>query len=221
MPDLHAAQMALRSHALGLAVCTTGAATLGTTADAYTRTSGSFLSDGFAVGMEVTASGFTPSGNDGAATVTQVTAQRLRVNRALDAAVAAASRTIVVELPASRAWENVGFDPVDGVPWVEEQFIPGPNFLATLGPNAEVESRPMYSIRVHVEEGKGIGAARRYADALIARFPMREAITTSDGVVVRVRSDTGPFVGQLQRSQAGFVVVPVTIPLRMRTVNTI
>jgi hypothetical protein len=205
---------------MGLTVCTTGETSLGTTADAYTRTAGSFLSDGFAVGMEVTASGFATSASNGIARVIQVTPLRLRIDRALDAGPPTSGRIVRVGLPSSRAWENVSFAPCDGVPWVEEQFIPGPNFLATLGPNAEVESRPMYALRVHVPEGKGIGAARRYADAILGRFPMRSTIAAGD-VILRVRSDTGPYVGQLQRSQAGFVVVPVTIPLRMRTVNTI
>lgn len=220
MPDSHDVQLALRAHALGLTVCTTGSATLGATAGGYTRSTGSFLADGFAAGMEITASGFPTAPNNGTAVVTQVTAQRLRVSRAVDAMPPAAGRTISVGLPSSRAWENMNFTPVEGVPWVEEQFVPGPNFLATLGPGAEAESRPMYGIRVHVIEGKGIGAARRYADALIRRFPMRGEIPVGSSVI-RIRGDTGPFVGQLQRSQAGFVVVPVTIPLRLRATNTI
>lgn len=220
MPDSRAVHLALRAHALTLVVCTTGETTLGATADGYTRGTGSFIDDGFAAGMEITASGFPTTPTNGTAVVTRVSSKRLRVSRAIDATPTSSGRTITAALPSSWAWENLRFAPTEGVPWVEEHFVPGPSFLATLGPGGEIESRPMYVIRVHVAEGAGIGAPRRYADALLKHFPMRGVVTMGSGIL-RIRGDTGPFVGQLQRSQPGFIVVPVTIPLRLRATNTI
>jgi hypothetical protein len=37
----------------------------------------------------------------------------------------------------------------------------------------------------------------------------------------RVRTDTGPFRGQILRRRAGFVSVPVTIPLEVWSANTL
>lgn len=53
---------------------TTGTTTISATATGYSRASGSFLTDGFAVGQTVTASGFVGSGFNGKSIVTAVTA---------------------------------------------------------------------------------------------------------------------------------------------------
>jgi hypothetical protein len=57
--------------------------------------------------------------------------------------------------------------------------------------------------------------------ALRALFAPRTAIPLANGDVLRVRSDTGPYAGQLQQSQPGFAVQPFTIPLRIRSFNVI
>jgi hypothetical protein len=82
---------------------TTGSATLAATTAGYTRTTGSFVTDGFFIGMPVSASGFTQSANNGASTVTNVTATTLTVAKApaTVAEDAAAGRTV------SRAAANV------------------------------------------------------------------------------------------------------------------
>lgn len=61
---------------------TTGVAAMGVATGStggFTRTVGSFLADGFAVGHSVTTSGFFDSSNNGTFTVTNVTAGQLRV----------------------------------------------------------------------------------------------------------------------------------------------
>lgn len=75
----------------------TGAAALGASTAGYTRTVGSFLADGFAVGHSVTASGFIDSANNGTSTVTAVTATLLTVTKTPQtvAEAEAPARTIV------------------------------------------------------------------------------------------------------------------------------
>src|SRR4051812_43202806 len=64
MVDHSLLQLALRAKALTLTVATTGSASLSGTATGYARSSGSFITDGFKVGMEITAtSGLWISGN--------------------------------------------------------------------------------------------------------------------------------------------------------------
>jgi hypothetical protein len=70
--------------------------TLGTTDSSYVRTTGSFVTDGFVAGQTITASGFTPTANNGSSVVTGVTATELKVNKSpkLVTSTAAAARNI-------------------------------------------------------------------------------------------------------------------------------
>ena len=60
---------------------TTGETALGATTVGYTRTTGSFVDDGFAVGQEVNAEGFDEAANNGASVVTAVTDLLLTVTK--------------------------------------------------------------------------------------------------------------------------------------------
>jgi ferritin-like protein len=74
----------------------TGTVSLSATATGYGRTAGSFVTDGFAVGQQVTASGFTNPANNGSSVVSAVTATALTVTKtpATAAEAAAAGRSI-------------------------------------------------------------------------------------------------------------------------------
>lgn len=210
-------QLALRAKALQLVVATTGTMSLAATTTGYTRATGSFLTDGFAPGMEVTPTGFatnTPR------VITAVSALAITVSGSLTAEAAAGGRSLTVGLPTSRAWENVAFQPVAGVPWVREEFLPGPTSQETIGPFGELEATPMYALYVNVPAETGL-TGKRYVDALRVLFAPRTQIALSTGDTLRVRADTGPYAGQLQQSQPGFATQPFTIPLRLRTPNSI
>lgn len=217
MIDNLAYQLALRSRALTLSVATTGVVTLSATATGYARTVGSFYTDGFWPGMELVPAGFatnTPR------VITGVTALTITVSGAVTAEVAAGGRSLTVGLPSNRAWENVALTPTTGVPYVEEQYLPGPVAQVTLGPLGELEALPQYVLLFHLPSSTGLTVIR-YTDALLRLFAPRTAITLANGDVVRVRSDVGPSVGQLQQSQPGFAVKPIAIPLRVRTANIV
>lgn len=219
MFSYHQARLALRARALTLSVATTGSTTLSATATGYARSSGSFITDGFAIGMEVTGSGFSAAVNNTGGVITAVTATALTVDGPVSEA-AASGRTLTVGLPTRRAWENSKFTPTTGFPYVEEQLIPGPTFETSIGPGSTLEMRPLYALQVHVPEDTNVGAPDQYADAIIALFPPRQAMTLTNGDVLRVRGDTGPFRGQLLKRKPGWAVVPVTVPLRLYTLNS-
>jgi hypothetical protein len=160
-------QLALRAKLLTLSVATTGSTTLAATTTGYSRTAGSFYADFFWPGMELATAGFA---SNGTRVITQVTPTTITVAGSLTPEVAAAGRTLSVGLPSNRAWENVTYVPVTGVPYIEEQYIPGPAAMVNDGYAGLLELRPMYSPRVYVPLDTGISADGRYADAITRLF---------------------------------------------------
>jgi hypothetical protein len=213
-------QLAARARALTLRVATTGLSSLGATATGFSRAAGSFLTDGFTPGMEVVGLGFSAA-NNAPKVITDVKTGFLTVAGGCTAQPAANSRSLTVGLPSQRAWLNTDFKPVTGVPFVDEQYIPGPMAQVTIGPNGDLELTPMYQLQIHVPANFGWLAGSRYADAALALFTPRTAIALTSGDLLRVRADVSSFRGQLLQSTPGFAVVPVTVPFRLRTPNTI
>lgn len=209
--------LALRTQALTLSVVTTGSATLAATTTGYTRSSGSFLTDGFATGMEITPTGFTSNPVD---IVTNVTAGVLSVKTARTAESAAAGKTIAVGLPALRAWENLDFTPTAGRWFVEEDYLPGPAAQITLGRYGQIETLPQYVLKLYGMSNTGPGALYRAADALLTLFAPRTEFTCSTGDVVMVRTNPAPYRGQLIPAEAGWSAVVVTIPCLVRAANS-
>ena len=221
MVDHHEAQLALRTKLLALSVATTGSTSISATATGYARAAGSFITDGFRVGMEVAGSGFSVSANNTAKTVTAVAT--LTLTAAGCAVESVGTRTLTVGLPAGREWENTAYTPTDGSPWVEEQYMPGPMTRITAAGgagSAVLEVLPQYAPRVYVPAGKGVDAGRMYADALLTLFAPNTPFVLSSGTL-RVRGDVAPYSGQMLQAAPGFAVVPVTVPLRLRTTNSI
>lgn len=221
----YSALLALRAKLLTLSVVTTGSTTLAATTTGYTRSSGSFVTDGFQVGMEVTPSGFT---TNTARVIKAVTATTLTVTATLTAESAASGRTLAVVLPSQRVWENT--EPVNasgtritlegGTPYVTEEYIPGPTERITLGTYGELEGSPLYRPTVYVPSNTGRAALAKYADALLTLFAPQTPITLS-GALLEVRSNPGPFLGQIVQIETGFAAVAVNVPLRYRTPNSI
>lgn len=218
MVDHHEAQLALRATLLTLEVATTGSVSIAATSTGYTRSTGSFITDGFRVGMEVSSSDFGIAANNAAKTITALAALTMTCSGCT--AESAGSRTLSVALPAGRLWENEQYDPDAGSPWIEEQYTPGPMRRETLGAYADLEVLPLYSPRVYVPSKTGMAAARKYADALLTLFAPNTSWVLSSGTL-RVRGDVAPYAGQLLQSSPGFAVVPVNVPLRLRTINSI
>ena len=221
MIDHFELQTALRTRLLTLSVASCSGVDLSATGAVFTRASGSFLTDGFSPGMEVTGAGFSNAANNDDFTVTGVTALTLTVDGSLTTEAAGSGKTLTVGLPAARAWENIAFTPTTGAPWIEEQLIPAGTRQISVGPGGTLETRVLYQIQVHVPEDQGIGAPTRYADTILTLFTPRTQITFDTTETARVRTDTGPYRGQMLRRRQGFVTVPVTIPLEIWTENTL
>lgn len=213
-----AIQLALRAKLLTFpTIATTGSATLSATATGYARLTGSFITDGFYPGFEVAPSGFTQTE---VGTVIGVTALALTIFEGRTVQSSASGRTLSVGLPSMRQWENVAFTPVPMKPFIEEQYAPGPTGKFTLGALGQLELLPMYFPRIHVPAGYDISAGAAYADTLLTLFAPGTAIAVGSDTL-RVRGDSGPYRGQAIQSEPGFSVVPVNVPLRMYTTNSV
>ena len=222
-------RLALRTRLLGMdPVATTGsislAATTGASGGTFTRTTGSFLDDGFEPGQEITVTGFGESANNTGTNghvVVSVAALTMQVRSVLATEAASTGRTLAAVLPTRRAWENSEFEPDAGAPYLEEQFIPGPNRQLTGTGNATLEVDPQYQIQLHIPADVGAWAGDRYLAAILSRFEPGTNMALSNGDTLRVRTNTGPFGGQAQRFRTGWITVPITIPLRLYTLTSV
>lgn len=206
---------ACRAHLASLEAVTTGTTTLAAVADGYTRSAGSFLADGFAVGMQVTPDGFSETTP---ATITAVTATTMRVNRPRALDTAAGGRALRVVLP-DVAYTNVSYTPSVGRPWIWEQYLPNGTSKPVLGPLGTVEGLALYTLAVHVPQMTDATAVYRYADAITRHFAPGTTIpdATHD---IRVRSDVSPFPSSVTATD-GWAVTTVTIPVRVHVPNAV
>lgn len=215
-------QLALQQRLLTLLVCTTGSTSLSATATGYARASGSFVSDGFAPGMQITSiSGFVQSANNAtdnpAKVITKVTDLAIDVPGTVVEA-AGAGRTLSVGLPSDRAFENITFEPRDGRPYVDEQYVPATSELRGMVIGGTREETGLYVVGFAVPFNNGAIALARYADALLALFPLVLSIPIANGDL-RVRGDVGPMRSQVLPLDSGYARVGVSIPWRLLTLN--
>ncbi len=218
MVDDEMIQLALRTRAKQLSLVTTGSVTLAATATGYSRSSGSFLTDGFVVGMEVTPSGFA---SNVVGTITAVAALTLTINGGRTVESAGAGRSLAVGLPADVAWENIPFSATTGKPYIGEQYAPGPQSQITVGPLGTIRMSGLYVLDVYVPANTGISADGKYSKGLKNLFPPRYAITLSNGDVLRVNHNPAPYRGQRRQPVPGYSWIPVTIPFWLLTQNSI
>jgi hypothetical protein len=102
---------------------TTGdVATLSAAGAIFTRSSGSFISDGIVIGDEVFVAGFATAGNNGRANVKDMTSTTLTVDKALTTEAAGGTRSIKVVLPQGRAWEGEDYSPIIGQPYIADAY---------------------------------------------------------------------------------------------------
>lgn len=217
MIDHGAVLRAARAYARTLTVCTTGTTTLEATSTGYARASGSFLTDGFRVGMEVTPTGFPQTA---VGVITAVSALALTIAGGRTVATSAGSRALAVKLPSIAAWTNLPRSRVTGQPFVEEEYLPGgAPFKQTLGPFGRLVFQPTYVLRLGVAQGTDHTASLAYADALCTHFAPTTPLTVS-GSTVYVRPDLGPFPSPVALTEDGWAVVTLSIPLQVDTDNS-
>lgn len=219
MLDRRLARLAFRARAAQLVVATTGSATLAATATGYSRSSGSFITDGFERGMEVTPAAFTQTDPG---IIDLVTASALTIRGGRTPQTSGAGRSLTVGLPALRAWENVKFEPTQGRPYVDEDLVMGGGSVLTLPTRTGLTEQDGLSIWTWFGlAGMGPESLDRAATALTKLFAPNTKFVLSDGSVIVVRGDVLPHDGQITPVDGGWAYVQVSIPWRVTTRNAV
>lgn len=192
--------------------------TLAATTSGYTRTTGSFILDGFTVGSEVTPSGFATNTRR---VITRVEALTLTVSSTVTAESAGGSRSLVVSMPAVFGRENTVFSPIPGRPYVTERFVPATNALRA-GPaaNGVREETGMYELRWYGLANTGALGIRQAVDALAARFTPGTTLTAGSNVV-RIRGDIAPVPSAIVPADDGRALCILSIYWRVFSANVV
>jgi hypothetical protein len=218
MISTHAVQLALRNRATSLSVATTGSTSLSATATGYARSSGSFITDGFMVGMELVIAGFsvgTPR------VVTAVTATALTTDSPPPVQAASSGRTLSVGLPLLRAWENIVLTKIPGRPYVTEELSAGEHQLITTTSAAGLAKETFsYWLTWYGLEGRGMDAIRVSMDALRALFAPG-TVCMAGSIAVEPRGDVAVTAGQIIPQQNGWAACQLTVPCRAYSRNTV
>lgn len=220
MIDLEATKLALRNRARALLVATTGAVSLSATATGFARTTGSFVTDGFAEGEEFVAAGFGIAGNNGPRVVANV--QPLLVTTTVAPAVEAAAggRSLVAGLPLIRSWENKKAEKVAGRPYIDENFVPATQQLRGMAQSGVVEETGLYVITWFGLENFDTGGINRPMNALKALFAPG-TVVLAGSVRIRIRGDVAPQGGQIIPQGNGWAACQLRIPWRAESLNAI
>jgi hypothetical protein len=200
-----------------LAVADTGTITLAATTTGYTRVTGSFLTDGFIVGMEITPTGFS---SNPVSVITAVSDLSITVDDARTAQAAAAGRRLVVTLPVNANFGNLDFPPPDGRPFVEEDYVPAPHVLRGLIAAGTLEVTSFYMVRWFGLVNVAKEHVTRPCDALCRLFRPGTQIALTGGEVAHVRGDIGPSWRVHKDPKSERPVGVVSIPLRVLTLNS-
>lgn len=218
MIDHGAALLALRNRALSLVVCTTGVTTLAATATGFSRTAGSFVTDGFLPGMEVTPVGYADTTP---AVIEAVTALNLTTTTPRTVEAAAGNRSLSVGLPAIAAWENIETTPITGRPFLEEGYVPATMRAITYPlSNGTAEETGLYVLRWYGLSDFGSAAIRKCLGALTALFTPGTVLTAGSNSL-RVRGDIGPIPSPLIPQKGGWTIATISIPWRAYSQNVI
>jgi hypothetical protein len=217
-----AALITCRARLATLEVCTTGTTTLEATATGFVRLTGSFVTDGFQVGMEVLPAGFTSTTRQ---VVKNVAALTLTVEGTPSVQASGSGRSLTVGQPEYRAYPNVKYDPKQaaGRPYTKEEWLPGPSSVTSLGPLSQYQAEPIYIVKVYGLSERGSAAIDAYTDAILELFAPGTAMTLSTGDTLTVKRNPAPFKGQILNpsDEPGRAVVTITIPLWGHTTNAV
>lgn len=223
MLDHLAAKEAFRARAAGVVVATTGIVNdLYADATGFKRSTGSFITDGFADGMEVHGIGFNATNNAPLMIRGQVLTGVLPV-AGLVAQSAAAGRTLLVGIPSDRRWENTQpiNAPAPGVrPYITDQWGASTiDFRASPVASGYIEEEGTYYLTWFGLGNIGIPALYREIVALKKLFmPGTKVAVGSDFMRVGAR---GPRTGQLTPLENGMSYIQLAIPWRCASVNVV
>lgn len=212
-------QAAIRSRAESLVVATTGSATLSATATGYARATGSFITDKFLVGQEVTPSAFTQTTPG---LITAVSALALEINGGRTVQAAGSGRSLVVGLPALRAYDNKTITPLGYRHFITEELVPGATVIKTWPTRLGRFQEEWLSVWTwYGVAGTGAAGIRACVDAFKRLFASGTNLALSDSTSAFVRGDVAIKSGQILPVDGGWARCTITIPLRGSTQNVI
>lgn len=193
--DLRAAKLGIRARVLATVVASTGSITLTATTSGYTRDAGSFITDGFVVGLEVTPLGFSANTVDVIDSVTDLT---ITTKRARAAQASGAGRSLTAYLPQTHALNGDTVQLRPGYPAWREEFVPAPPETITMSPNGgRTNDSGLYFATLILGQEYGDLAMDAMTSAILARFTSGTQIAADDAVLwVPWRNGASP--GQLK-----------------------
>jgi hypothetical protein len=214
---------ALRTRAATVVVATTGSATLSATATGFARASGSFITDGFADGMEIVGTGFSANNNGPKMIKGQVLTGFLPIPGGCEIQSATAGRTLSVGIPSDRRWENTWptNPPAPGIrPYIMDEWGESlSRFLAGPKEGGHLEESGTYYLKWFGLANTGILAIHRAVFALKKLFTPGTQVTAG-GLYVRVRPE-GPVTGGLITLENGMAYKQLAIPWRCASINAV
>ena len=228
MVDERLTRIALQARLLTAVFATTGVvADLSASTSKFIRTTGSFITDGFEVGMEITASGFN-AGNNAAHIIKSRSALELEVTGLLNTQALAAGRSLTAGIPVSRAWDNI--DPHDtwapGTrPRIADRFVPATAILRSFpAQGGLMVETGLYIVTYYGLWDKGDAAIRRVSTTIKKRFTPGVNLTAgTDTVRIRGGGEGEPATqsGELTPLDNGWAYVQVTVPWWAMTINSV
>jgi hypothetical protein len=201
--DLRAA---IRSRLLTLSIASLTSSGISATASQILRASGSFITDGYGIGDEITVAGFANAANNGRALINAVAGNALTLDRVGVVEAAGAAITVALGLPQGRAWEGRFYSPVVGQPYFSETLLPISSSVRGIGPNGTIEHVVSAGLVLHYPSGVGTLAIEKMAGNLMELFRPGTSL---------VYGPTSGFVSQVERrpllTEAEWISCPVTV----------
>ncbi len=216
MDTIETARAALRESALTFLAANTGLTTLGCTTAGFTRSAGSFLTDGFRPGHEVVSAGFAGAAS-GTFVLKSVTDLLMEAENptGLTTQAAAGGRQITCPWLARAAWENWPFDMDPARPYVREKLVPQEQTRTSIGPNARVQVGGTWMLDFFFPANvKGTVGPGSYVGTLCENhfYPGRSLVRNNQQILVISSTRSAG------RSSAGWYMIPVV--LRFKTFYT-
>lgn len=218
MIDESAALLALWARAVAVSVKTTGTMSLSATTTGYARAdAGSFLTDGFVPGMEITPVGFDANTVD---LITGVTALTMTTANTRAAEASAGSRSIAVKLPAVQATELKDTTKL-ALRWrVREEFVPAPSRLMGQKNGGLLYESGLYILTLFCPERYGPLPMQAMTGALKALYAPGTTLTAGSHTL-RVRTDSSVYAGQIIPQGDGSARCLLTVPWEAYSINAI
>lgn len=215
MLDPRAAKASLRARLVGTVVAFTGTMALSATAIGYVRTNGSFVTDGFTVGMEVTPTGFASGAVE---VVTDVQPLTLTVSTAHAVQASASGRALSAKMPQRRAFDGQPLEILPDRLALREEYVPAPADTITTSPRGGLTNESgFYVVTLFAPVAVAEWVLDAMGHALKRRFAGGTVIAAGD-VAMRCTQRPGVSLGQiLPYDTPGVAFRTVRIPWTAQT----